>query len=278
MSDKEIKEGDQGKCLVQTILRESRAACGPAIQRHAIVYATTYTPGCRVMLARQDIEFSTSLYSSSDLNVPVSWQWSGSRPGGKVAEIAKEGELSIETKNGNTVKKNADPEDPAVKISRSGNDVVKRAHELDVDKAGDKHKEDQGEEKTVTKDDKKDDDESKEKDGDKKEEADEEKKEDKEKKEEAKKESKKSDSKKSDGKAKTGDKREAKDDEEEKEDEEPSKKQQKTDEAGEENGDKKKRGRPAKNGNEASSSSKPKKEPKKAATESGEPRRSSRLK
>jgi len=195
----------------------------------------------------------------------VSWQWSGSRPGGTVAEVAKEGELSIETKNGNTVKKNADSDDPAVKISRSGNDVVKRAHELDVEEAGDKHKEDKGEEKTVSKDDKEEKDETKDED-DKKED-----------KEDEKKESGKGGQKKKPAaKAKTGDKRQAKDDGEE---EKASKKQQKTEDAGEENGDKKKRGRPAKNGNEASSSSsKPKKEPKKAATQSGEPRRSTRLK
>ncbi|THZ65432.1 hypothetical protein D6C86_01851 [Aureobasidium pullulans] len=204
--------------------------------------------------------------------------WSGSRPGGTVSEIAKEGELSIETKRGNEVKKNADPEDPAVKISRSGNDVVKRAHELDVEKEGDKHKEDQGEEKTVTKDDtkEKNGDDKKEEDAKKKEDEKEEKKAEKEEKKEAekeKKESNKADEKKEDGEAKTGDKREASD---EAADEEPSKKQQKTDEDGEENGDKKKRGRPAKNGNETSTI-KPKKEPKKAATESGEPRRSSRL-
>ena len=34
---------------------------------------------------------------------------------------------------------------------------MKRAHELDVEEAGDKHKEDKGDEKTVTKDDKKED-------------------------------------------------------------------------------------------------------------------------
>jgi hypothetical protein len=204
---------------------------------------------------------------NADYEVSVSWQWSGSRPGGTVAEVAKEGELSIETKNGNTVKKNADAEDPAVKISRSGNDVVKRAHELDVEEAGDKHKEDKGEEKTVSKDDKEEDDETKDED-DKKDDK-------KEEKEEEKKESGKGGQKKKPAaKAKTGDKRQAKDDGE---DEKASKKQQKTDDAGEENGDKKKRGRPAKNGNEASSSSKPKKEPKKAATQSGEPRRSTRL-
>ncbi|ORX98770.1 hypothetical protein BCR34DRAFT_495824, partial [Clohesyomyces aquaticus] len=61
----------------------------------------------------------------------VSWQWSGSRPGGEVAEVKEHGELAIQSNKGNTIKKNADPEDPAVHVQRSGNDVVKRAHELD---------------------------------------------------------------------------------------------------------------------------------------------------
>jgi hypothetical protein len=36
-----------------------------------------------------------------------------------------------------------------VRVERSGNDVVKKAHELDIEKPGDKHKEARGEEKTV---------------------------------------------------------------------------------------------------------------------------------
>jgi len=63
----------------------------------------------------------------------VSWQWSGGRPSGEVAEVVKEGEATVTSNRGNEIKKNADPEDPAVHISRPGNDVVKRAHELDVE-------------------------------------------------------------------------------------------------------------------------------------------------
>ena len=44
-----------------------------------------------------------------------------------------EGEIAIKTKRGNTVKKNAEPDNPAVHIERSGNDVVKRASELTVE-------------------------------------------------------------------------------------------------------------------------------------------------
>ncbi len=67
----------------------------------------------------------------------VSWKWGGGRPSGTVAEIATEGSLSIQSNKGNTIKKNADPEDPAVHVAREGNDVVKRAHELTVEKKAD---------------------------------------------------------------------------------------------------------------------------------------------
>ncbi|KAI9832933.1 MAG: hypothetical protein M1819_003963 [Sarea resinae] len=63
----------------------------------------------------------------------VSWQWSSGRPGGTAAEIATEGEIAIQSKRGNTIKKNADADNPAVHIERPGNDVVKRASELDVE-------------------------------------------------------------------------------------------------------------------------------------------------
>jgi hypothetical protein len=123
---------------------------------------------------------------------PVAWQWGGGKPGGVAAEVATEGEITMETKNGNEVKKNASPDNPAVYVERSGHDAVKRASELEVQEKGD---------------------------------------------------NKKGDNKKDDSK---------------------------------ENGDKpppKKKGRPAKNPN---APPKPKKEPKKAATETGEPRRSGR--
>jgi hypothetical protein len=55
----------------------------------------------------------------------VSWQWSGSRPGGEVAEVKEQGELAIQSNKGNTIKKNAEPGDPAIHIERSGNDVRK---------------------------------------------------------------------------------------------------------------------------------------------------------
>ncbi|KAF2023869.1 hypothetical protein EK21DRAFT_15740, partial [Setomelanomma holmii] len=64
----------------------------------------------------------------------VSWSWGSGQPGGKVAEVKEQGEIAIESNRGNTIKKNASPDNPAVHIERSGNDVVKRASELQVDK------------------------------------------------------------------------------------------------------------------------------------------------
>ena len=60
----------------------------------------------------------------------MTWKWGGGKPGGTVAEVKEHGELVIQSKKGNRIKKNADPENPAVHISRPGNDVVKRASEL----------------------------------------------------------------------------------------------------------------------------------------------------
>ena len=68
----------------------------------------------------------------------MSWAWGGGKPSGEVAEVANEGEIAIQSSKGNTIKKNADPDDPAVHISRQGNDVVKRAHELQIEEKADK--------------------------------------------------------------------------------------------------------------------------------------------
>ncbi|KAI0049126.1 hypothetical protein FA95DRAFT_1677788 [Auriscalpium vulgare] len=60
----------------------------------------------------------------------VSWNWGGGQPSGEVAEIVKEGKAEVTSNKGNTVSRNAKEGDPAVKITRKGNDVVKLAHEL----------------------------------------------------------------------------------------------------------------------------------------------------
>ncbi|OTA53892.1 hypothetical protein K449DRAFT_469788 [Hypoxylon sp. EC38] len=63
----------------------------------------------------------------------VSWNWGGGAPSGTVAEVEDKGAIEIKTKRGNTVKRNADPNNPAVRIKRSGNDVAKRSSELTVE-------------------------------------------------------------------------------------------------------------------------------------------------
>ncbi|EXJ67465.1 uncharacterized protein A1O5_09478 [Cladophialophora psammophila CBS 110553] len=65
--------------------------------------------------------------------VAVTWNWGGGQPGGTVAEKKTEGEVAITSKRGNKVKKNAEPENPAVRVERSGQDVVKKASELNVE-------------------------------------------------------------------------------------------------------------------------------------------------
>jgi hypothetical protein len=225
-----------------------------------------------------DIATIASIASTQANTRPVSWQWGGGKPGGVASEVATEGELTMETKNGNTVKKNADPENPAVRVERSGHDVVKRASELEIEEKGENHtddKKDDGEKKD-SEDDKKD---SEEKSDEKSDEKESEKKDDEDKENG---DDKKDAEKETNGDAQAGDKRKADDESEEKTDDKSDDKadEKKADKAEEpkENGDApppKKKGRPAKNPN-APKAEKPKKEPKKAATESGQPRRSGR--
>ncbi|KAH7910084.1 hypothetical protein BJ138DRAFT_1153766 [Hygrophoropsis aurantiaca] len=60
----------------------------------------------------------------------VSWKWGSGNPSGTVEEIVEKGKAQVTSKKGNTVTRIAKEDDPAVKISRPGNDVVKLAHEL----------------------------------------------------------------------------------------------------------------------------------------------------
>ena len=79
------------------------------------------------------IDPSSQLLRKANVDFTVSWNWGSGAPGGKVAETKEHGEIAIQSKRGNTIKKNAEPGNPAVHIERSGNDVVKRASELNVE-------------------------------------------------------------------------------------------------------------------------------------------------
>lgn len=70
----------------------------------------------------------------------VAWNWGGGAPEGEVVDKKEEGDVSITSKRGNTIKKNAEPENPAIHVGRSGNDVVKKASELEVVEEGAKGK------------------------------------------------------------------------------------------------------------------------------------------
>ncbi|KAM0556088.1 hypothetical protein ACHAPJ_006076 [Fusarium lateritium] len=59
----------------------------------------------------------------------VSWNWGQGQPKGKVLDVKAE-DTSIETKNGNTVSRKGDEEDPAVVLDTGKNKAIKKAHEL----------------------------------------------------------------------------------------------------------------------------------------------------
>ena len=65
----------------------------------------------------------------------VSWNWNGSHPSGTASEV-KPGEVTVTSHRGNDISKTGDESNPAVHISRSGNDVVKTANELKVESKG----------------------------------------------------------------------------------------------------------------------------------------------
>ncbi|RGP62755.1 hypothetical protein FSPOR_9027 [Fusarium sporotrichioides] len=59
----------------------------------------------------------------------VSWNWGEGQPKGKVLDVKAE-DTSITTKNGNTVSRKGDEEDPAVVLDTGKNKAIKKAHEL----------------------------------------------------------------------------------------------------------------------------------------------------
>lgn len=67
------------------------------------------------------------------MTITVSWTYGGSHPSGEVAEKKEEGEVAIQSKRGNTIAKAAEPDNPAVHVTRPGNDVVKNQDELQVE-------------------------------------------------------------------------------------------------------------------------------------------------
>ncbi|MCJ1410200.1 hypothetical protein MMC19_004285 [Ptychographa xylographoides] len=67
----------------------------------------------------------------------VSWNYGGGKPSGEVAEKKTDGEVTVTSKKGNTIKRKGEPENPAVHIAREPNDVVKKQSELTVEEKAD---------------------------------------------------------------------------------------------------------------------------------------------
>ncbi|KAF4873248.1 hypothetical protein CGCSCA1_v007477 [Colletotrichum siamense] len=59
----------------------------------------------------------------------VSWQWGNGNPEGKVLDV-KEEKTTIETKNGNEVSRDGNPDDPAVVLDTGKSKAIKANHEL----------------------------------------------------------------------------------------------------------------------------------------------------
>ncbi|KAI8240756.1 hypothetical protein K4K57_011850 [Colletotrichum sp. SAR 10_99] len=59
----------------------------------------------------------------------VSWQWGNGNPEGKVLDV-KEEKTTIETKNGNEVSRDGNPDDPAVVLDTGKSKAIKSNHEL----------------------------------------------------------------------------------------------------------------------------------------------------
>merc|ERR1712000_383016 len=122
-----------------------------AIAIHLSLTISVQLPNALVVSTYQPVLADVTMPSDEpEKGDKVSWNWGGGAPGGTVAEKKTEGEVSITSKKGNKVKKNAEPDNPAVRIERSGNDVVKKASELNVEEkangSGDKRKRDEAEE------------------------------------------------------------------------------------------------------------------------------------
>lgn len=133
MADQEPQKGDKG-----TSFRSSRSPtrCASrlvAFSVSAAQKADTSRPRHRTLPQCLSPRAGQCTHPKLTRHTTVSWSWGNGQPEGKVAEVAKEGEIAIQSNRGNTIKKNADPEDPAVHIERPGNDVVKRASELEIE-------------------------------------------------------------------------------------------------------------------------------------------------
>lgn len=103
----------------------SNAQCHPSTPSNASPHPPIQYPTIHCAFPR----------TTSTNNPTVSWNWGSGHPGGVAAEV-KEGDVSVVSNRGNKITKHGEEGNPAVHIERSGNDVVKKANELTVDKKG----------------------------------------------------------------------------------------------------------------------------------------------
>jgi len=83
-----------------------------------------------------DLRESSDMSDQVQEGDKVSWSWNDSHPSGTVAEV-EAGEVTVTSHRGNEIKKTGDEQNLAVHVARSGNDVVKMANELEIEKKAD---------------------------------------------------------------------------------------------------------------------------------------------
>lgn len=148
MAGEEPEVGDQGTCLFYTIAF--------SIFFGSIIFTSLWTSGAL------ECPFSFSLFihcTRGNARAPsifrplfshrisrltfvafilltVSWHYGTANPSGTLVEKNEEGEVAVTSKRGNVITRKAKPDDPAVHVAHSGNDVVKNLSELEVEEKG----------------------------------------------------------------------------------------------------------------------------------------------
>lgn len=148
MAGEEPEVGDQGTCLFYTIAF--------SIFFGSIIFTSLWTSGaldcpfsfslsihCTRGNARAPSIFRplfshriSRLTFVASILLAVSWHYGTANPSGTLVEKNEEGEVAVTSKRGNLITRKAKPDDPAVHVAHSGNDVVKNLSELEVEEKG----------------------------------------------------------------------------------------------------------------------------------------------
>ena len=119
--------------IYSLVLRISKKYLSHHATRSAPFLTSSPSPPARPFSTPQPRSLTFHIPKKPAHPIIVSWGWGGAHPTGEVADKKTEGEASVTSKKGNVIKKKGTADDPAVAITREGNDVVKKVSELDVE-------------------------------------------------------------------------------------------------------------------------------------------------